>query len=123
MKDQIANRSRKISIEVYKLCKQLEKGLDQNVLGYQLLRSASSFAANYRAACRARSKKEFIAKLSICIEESDETLFWLDFLVDAGVVEIEKIDWLRRETDEMLAIFTSSKKTALKNLIEDQNKL
>jgi len=98
-----------LGVNVYKLCKQLNKGYDQNVLGYQLLRCATSVGANYRAACRARSSREFIAKLSICIEESDEVMFWLEFLNEVGTYD--HVDTLLKEANELLSIFIASKKT------------
>jgi four helix bundle protein len=78
----------------------------------QLFRSASGTAANYRAACRARSHREFIAKLGISLEESDETLFWLVFLERLGVAQAEKVKDLLQEGDELTAIFAMSLKTA-----------
>jgi len=81
-------------------------------LSNQLVRSGTSVAANYRAACRARSKAEFVAKLQIVIEEADESLFWLEMLIESGMVASAKIEPLRKEADELTAIMVASRKTA-----------
>jgi four helix bundle protein len=81
-------------------------------LGQQLLDAATSVAANYRAACRARSRAEFIAKLGTVLEEADESLFWLELMVDAEVVTKSRVERLLKEADELTAIFTTSVKTA-----------
>lgn len=81
-------------------------------MGRQLLRSGTSVAANYRAACRARSKAEFISKIGTVVEEADETVLWLELLEDTHVVPKAKIDDLLREANELLAIFAASQRTA-----------
>ena len=99
-KEELKDRSKLLGVIIYKFCKGLEKGYDQNILGHQLLRSATSVGANYRAACRARSSREFIAKLNICIEECDEVMFWLEFLDEIGNYgDLEK---MRSEANEFL---------------------
>ena len=89
--------------------------LSNTVLGRnlqsQLIRSATSVGANYRAACVAQSKASFTAKLSIVIEEADESLFWLEFIVDENLVKRELIKDLIKEAGELTAIFISSRKT------------
>jgi four helix bundle protein len=80
------------------------------------LRSTTSVAANYRAACRARSMQEFYAKLCIVVEECDETLFWIELLNESGVVKNLSIKMLKKEAEELLFIFSSSRKTAKLNL-------
>jgi four helix bundle protein len=81
----------------------------------QLIRCSTSVAANYRAACIAQTKASFIAKLSIVIEESDESSFWLEFLMDENLVEPKKVEELLNESKEITAIFFSSRHTAIKN--------
>ena len=81
----------------------------------QLIRSSTSVAANYRATCIAQSKASFIAKISIVIEEVDESAFWLEFILDEKLFELEKIESLLNEAKELTAIFISSRKTASKN--------
>ena len=78
----------------------------------QVLRSATGMAANYRAAGRSRSKAEFVAKMGVVIEEADETVFWLEMLVESGVVRPQKLGNLQTEANELLAIFAASRRTA-----------
>jgi four helix bundle protein len=85
------------------------------VIGHQLLRSATSVAANYRAACRARFRADFIFKLGIVEEEADETVFWLQFLAEAGLVKMDRLVDLITEGKQLTAIIVSSRKTAKKN--------
>jgi len=80
-------------------------------LGKQVLRSGTSVAANYRAVCRSRSKAEFIARLGVVVEEIDETVFWLELFADSGILKISRVTELRREAEELLAIFVSSQLT------------
>jgi len=97
----------------------MKPGKDSDFLGKQLLRCATSVGANYRTVCRARSSKEFIAKLNICIEECDEVMFWLEFLKEVGYSKTEE---LQSESNELVAIFVSSRKTAESNLKSDNQK-
>lgn len=78
----------------------------------QMFRSSTSVAANYHAACRARSRKEFVAKLGLVVEEAEETVFWLEFGSKAGLTDAARTGPLIREARELLAIFTASAKTA-----------
>ena len=77
-----------------------------------MLRSGTSVAANYRAVCRARSKAEFIAKVGVVVEESDETFLWLELLVDTQIVSASRMTKLLAEANELLAIFAASQNTA-----------
>jgi four helix bundle protein len=88
--------------------------LGRHVRG-QLIRCSTSVASNYRAACIAQSKASFISKLSIALEELDESLFWLEFIVDEGLLKKELIEPLLREAAELTAIFMASRKTARRN--------
>ncbi|HUC79567.1 MAG TPA: four helix bundle protein [Flavisolibacter sp.] len=97
-------RTKNLSLRVIKLFQSLPKTDEAGILGKQLLRSATSVAANYRASCRARSDAEFFSKISIVVEEADETLFWLELLLDAGIVTKEKILLLMNEYEEVLKI-------------------
>jgi len=80
-------------------------------LGKQLLRSSTSVAANYRSVCRSRSKAEFIARLGIVVEEIDETVFWLELLVESGILSASRLKDLQSESNELLAIFVKSQLT------------
>ena len=82
------------------------------IIGRQLLRSATSVGANYRAVCRARSSPDFVSKLGIVLEEADETLFWLELLVESGVTNSEKAAPLMGEANELVSIFVASLRTA-----------
>ena len=81
-------------------------------MGKQLLRCGTSVAANYRAVCRARSKAEFIARIGVVVEEADETVFWLEMLVDSNTVPPKALAPLLKEANELLAIFAASQRTA-----------
>ena len=81
-------------------------------MGKQLLRCGTSVAANYRAACRGRSRAEFAARLGIVVEEADESILWLELLEDAGVMAHERLDALQREARELTALFTASQHTS-----------
>ena len=86
-----------------------------SVIGRQLLNAGTSVAANYRTACRARSAADFISKISIVLEETDETLFWLELLVDADIIESRLTSRLSAECHELLKIFSASLATAKAN--------
>ena len=100
---------------VIELCRKLPANREGNLIGNQMFRSGTSVGANYRAACRARSKAEFISKLSIVEEEADETLFWLELLDEMNVVDKSLLKFIMKENDEIIAIVVASIKTAKKN--------
>jgi four helix bundle protein len=111
-KAELKNRTKKFAHDCTKLIIQLPNNSLGFLLTNQLLRSSTSVAANYRAACLAQSKASFISKLSIEIEEADESLFWLEFIIDENLAEKEKIISLLNEAEELTKIFISSRKTA-----------
>jgi four helix bundle protein len=82
------------------------------VITNQLLRSATSVGANYRAACRARSNADFVSKIGIVLEEADESVYWLELLLDSGLVPQPKLVDIMREAEELVAIFAASRLTA-----------
>jgi four helix bundle protein len=108
-------RTRKFAVDILNLVDGLPNRRSANIIGNQLGRSASSIAANYRAACRGRSHAEFIAKIGLVEEEADETTFWLDILPDTKNSSIETIGPLLNEARELTAIFTAANKTAKQN--------
>lgn len=110
--EELRNRTRQFAVRVVRLFRALPKSAEARVIGNQLLRSATSVAANYRAVCRARTHTEFTAKMGIVVEETDETVFWLEFLIDTGVVRQERLDGLLTEANELLAIFAAAQRTA-----------
>ncbi len=105
-------RTRKFVVDILNLVDELPNRGSANIIGNQLGRSASSIAANYRAACRARSHAEFVSKIGIVEEEADESGFWLDIIPETKNIAKEKIDPLLSESRELTAIFTAACKTA-----------
>ena len=104
--------TKQFAIRVVNVFRALPRAPDAQTLGKQRLRSGTSVAANYQAVCRARSKAEFIAKMGVVVEEADETVFWLELLMDTGVVKHERMTGLLAEANELLAIFSASLHTA-----------
>jgi len=109
---ELEDRTKRFAVEAIRLTRELPPTLDGRRVGQQLLDSATSVAANYRALCRARSRAEFIAKLGIVLEEADESLFWLELMVDAKLVTLTRAERLLKEADKLTAIFTAAVKTA-----------
>ena len=107
----LKERTKRFAISVIRLFRLLPKTEEARVVGRQVLRSSTSVAANYRAVCRARSKAEFVAKMGIVVEEADETVFWLELLVDAQVARQEQVANVLTEANELLAIFAASQRT------------
>jgi len=83
--DELKTLTKKFALRIIKVSRALPRCPEPRVIGYQLLRSGTSVAANYRAACRGRSRPEFLAKIGIVVEEADETVFWLEMLTEAGL--------------------------------------
>jgi four helix bundle protein len=109
---ELRTRSKAFALRVIRMSQALPRSREENVLIQQVLRSATGMAANYRAAGRSRSKAEFIAKIGAVVEEADETVFWLEMLLDSGMVRPEKLQNLLAEATQLVAIFTASRKTA-----------
>lgn len=107
-------RTKTAALRVIRLYQQLPRSGEADVLGRQVLRSATSVAANYRAACRARSAAEFYAKLCICVEEADETQLWLELLGDASIISKVRLSDLEKEYAHITAILTKARKTTSK---------
>ena len=105
-------RTKKFAIRVIRLFKALPNRPAEQVVGRQALRAGTSVAANYRAACRARSKPEFVAKIGVVSEEADESVFWLELMVESGLVKAKLMEALLKEARELSAIFTASYNTA-----------
>lgn len=108
-------RTRKFAINILNFVDEFPNRRSAHIIANQLGRSASSVAANYRAACRARSHNEFIAKLGVVEEEADESVFWLDITFETKNASIEKVAPLLSEARELTAIFTAASKTAKQN--------
>jgi len=110
--EQIKRRAKQFALRIIRLFRALPRAAEAQVIGRQLLRSGTAVAANYRAVCRARSKAEFVAKIGVVVEEIDETVFWLEMLVEAGIVRANRMEPLLKEANELLAIFAASQRTA-----------
>lgn len=106
------DRTKRFALLVIRLCQALPRSQAGAVITRQLLRSSTSVGANYRAVCRARSNADFVSKLGIVLEEADETLFWLELLVDSGVAQPYKTAPLLKEANELVSIFVASLRTA-----------
>ena len=115
MADAFRKRTKKFVVDNIKLFRTLPKTEEAKIIGRQLLRSSSSVGANYRAACRARSQAEFHSKLSIVVEEADESVFWMEVLVEAEVVKESELNYLTDEANQILKIASASRKTVSKN--------
>lgn len=114
-KDELKKRTKDFALRAMKLVDALPKKTSGEVLGKQLLRSATSVGANYRSACRGRSMADFIAKLGIVIEEADESEFWIELIEEGGLMTSKRVRPLRKEASELVAIFTASVATARAN--------
>src|SRR2546423_2251477 len=110
--DELKSRTKQFAVRIVKMYRSLPKTDEARIIGKQVLRSGTSVAANYRAVCRSRSKAEFIANLGIVVEEADETVFWLELLVETGIVPQDRMKGLLLEANELLAIFAASQHTA-----------
>jgi four helix bundle protein len=110
--EEMKTRTKEFAKDIINLCRKLPNNREGRLIGNQVFKSGTSVAANYRAACRGRSKAEFIAKLGIVEEEADETLFWLEIIEEMNIYDPSSVDSLMQECDEIIAIMVSSVKTA-----------
>ncbi len=108
----LKGRTKQFGLRIMKLVDALPKTTSGRAIGNQLVRSGTSVGANYRAACRSRSKAEFIAKIGVVAEEADESAFWLELLMDANILKTDLVSPLHQEAEELTAIFTASGRTA-----------
>ena len=112
-------RTKKFAMRVLKLADALPRSVSGRILANQIARAGTSVAANYRAACRAKSKADFISKLGTVEEEADETLFWLELAVESSLVPAKKLGLLMQETEELLKIVVASLRTMRKNQFQN----
>jgi four helix bundle protein len=108
----LRDRTKQFALRILKVCDSLPTTEAARTIGRQLLRSGTSVAANYRAAGRARSRAEFVAKMGVVVEEADESVFWLDLLVESGMMAKPRLNELVAEANELVSIFVASQKTA-----------
>ena len=109
---QMQARTKTFAVRVIRMFQRLPKTDEARILGKQVLRSGTSVAANYRAACRSKSRADFISKLGTTVEETDETLLWLELLEESGIVPAPKLQDIKAETDELLRVLSTSLDTA-----------
>lgn len=110
-KQELKNRTKAFHVSIIKLCELLPKNTVGFELGKQIIRSAGSVGANYRAAQRAKSNADFIYKIKIIIEEADETMYWLEIIEEASVLNKEVVNPLLKEANELVSIFVATVKT------------
>ena len=114
--EELLNRTKQFGLRIIRLVEALPKTKVSNTIGSQLLRSGTSVGANYRAACRGRSKADFASKIGIALEEADKSLYWMELLVEAGIMSKEQLSSLMKEADELVAILTATRKTASRDV-------
>ena len=112
MQELIKKRTKGIGLEIIDLVNELPRNQSAKIISSQILRSATSIGANYRAACRAKSTADFINKLKIVEEESDETHYWLEILEESGLVKADRVSKIKTEVDEITAIIVASIRTS-----------
>ena len=114
-RDELQERTKKFALRIIKLVEALPNTVTGRTIGYQLVKAGTSIGANYRAACRGRSKAEFNSKLHIVLEEADESAFWLELIIEANLLPENRIQSLLTEANELTAIFARSSYTAKRN--------
>jgi four helix bundle protein len=114
-KVELKERTKRFALRIMKLVDGLPQGTSSWAIGKQLVRSGTSVGANYRAACQGRSRADFISKLGIVIEEADECVFWLELIMDGGLLPAARVQPLHKEADELTSIFVASLNTARQN--------
>jgi four helix bundle protein len=110
--EELKQRTKGFALRTLNLAEKLPRGIKGRVLADQIARAGTSVAANYRAACKARSRAEFIAKIGIAEEEADEVQFWLEMITEAALIPIERLSDLQQEARELTAILAASRKSA-----------
>ena len=110
--EELKARTKRFALRVLKLVAALPNNIQGKTIGGQLVRSGTSVAANYRAACRGRSRAEFIAKIGVVEEEADESAFWLELIVDSGLLHTDKVQSLLQEANELTKIMAKSRISA-----------
>jgi four helix bundle protein len=109
---QLRDRTKRFALDVVRLVEKLPDRGFADVAKKQIMRSATSVGANYRSACRARSKADFLSKIRISLEEADETQYWLELLFESQLIDPDAFSRFHREADELISIFAASAKTA-----------
>ena len=110
--EELKDRTKEFALAVLRFVNSVQRGRTEDILTKQLAKAATSVGANYRAACRARSRADFVPKITIVEEEADETQYWLELLLEQIPIRAGEITGLIEEAKELTAIFTASGKTA-----------
>jgi len=110
--EELKHRTKKFALRVLNLAEKLPRGVKGRVLSDQIARAGTSAAANYRAACKARSRAEFVAKIGVAEEEADEVQFWLELICEDNLVPVNRLTELQQEARELTTIFAASRKSA-----------
>ena len=113
--DDLKKRTKQFALKILKLIAIIQSTIEGRVIANQLTKSGTSVGANYRAACKARSRVEFIAKIGVVEEEADECIYWLELVMEAKLSKKELVEPLLKEAGEIVAIMASSRKSATKN--------
>ncbi len=114
-KEELQARTKNFALRVMKLVDSLPNSKSGRAIGNQLVRSGTSVGSNYRACCRSRSRAEFIAKIGIVEEEADESAFWMELIMEGGLLPTRRVDSLWREANELMAIMAASRISASRN--------
>ena len=114
--EELRTKTKDFAIDIIRYVKTLPDTYEERIISGQLFRAATSVASNYRAACRSRSKQEFFSKLSIVVEEADESIFWLEILIESGIADNVNSHKLLNRSQELIRIFSSARKTVSNQL-------
>jgi four helix bundle protein len=106
--EQMRNRTKEFAKQIITLCRELPENREGRLIGNQIFRSGTSVGSNYRAVCRARSKADFIAKIGLVLEETDETLYWLELIDETKIMKNGALKEIKKEANELVAIFVST---------------
>jgi four helix bundle protein len=109
--DELKERTKRFGLRIMKLVDALPQSMAGRAIGSQLIRAGTAVGANYRAACRGRSKAEFVAKLGVVVEEADECGYWLELIMDGELLSRQQVEPLHKEANELAAIFVASVRT------------
>ena len=110
--DNLKQRTKQFALRVIRMSEAMPRSIPGDVLSRQIVRSATSVAANYRSACRGKSRADFVAKMGIVEEECDESLYWMELLIEAKLVKDARLSDLMKEGGELLSMIVASRKTA-----------
>ncbi|MBC8116412.1 MAG: four helix bundle protein [Candidatus Saccharimonas sp.] len=120
---ELKQRTKQFALRVMKVVGALPENSVGRAIGNQLIRSGTSVGANYRSACRGRSKAEFVAKLGVVVEEADESVFWLELIIDGKLLTKQRIEPLLQEANELTAIMAAAHKTAQSSIRNQKSKI